>query len=409
MVYIDRTVEPLFLKHLKLYKVVAVLGPRQTGKTTFLTHELKKTEKANYVSLDDPDAKFLFNDDIKLFEKQYCFNYAVTFIDEIQYGLDVGQKIKYLADKNYTLLLSSSSDVMANKEVLSYLVGRASILRLFQFSFYEVFDAYNIKVKTDIITKRIIFEQCIFGSYPKVVLTTDIEEKKILLKNLYETMLYKDIANNFGLGDISNLERFVKYLAISCSKLISYDNISRDLGLSYQTIKKYLNALEKSYFICNILPYYSNKLKEITKQPKIYFFDCGLRNTILSDYPPSLDEQGQLFENYVFSELKKQGYNVKYWRSKTKQEVDFIIEMGKIIIPIEVKLSCNNPHVEKSLNSFIGIYKPEVAYVVYYNGKSQIQKVKDCEVSFVNIDELLQKLQSFASKNTFSQRPFTYT
>ena len=365
MVYINRALESIFQKHFELYKVVAVLGPKQTGKTTFLNNEIKKIKNTNSISLDDPDAKFLFNDDIKLFEKQYCVGYNVTFIDEIQYGKEVGPKIKYLADKGYKLLLSSSSEILAGKEVLSYLVGRASILRLFQFSLIEIFNSENIKIKTNKIIERTIFDQCSYGAYPKVFITKNIDEKKILLKNLYETMLYKDVSKNFGIEDISNLEKFVKYLAINCSKIISYDSISRDLGMSHQTIKKYLNALEKSYFIYQMSPYYTNKLKEITKQPKVYFYDVGLRNTILSEYPKNLDSQGFLFEDYVFSELKKQGYNPKYWKSKTKQEVDFILEIGKTTSPIEVKLSCDNPNVEPSLKSFIEIYKPSKAYVVY--------------------------------------------
>lgn len=393
MVYINRSLETIFQKHFELYKVVAVLGPRQAGKTTFLNNEIKKIKNSNSVSLDDPDAKELFNSDIKLFEKQYCIGYKVTFIDEIQYGKDVGQKIKYLVDKNYKLLLSSSSEIMASKEVLAYLVGRASILKLYQFSLNEMLNSENISVKTDKIIERVIFDQCVYGSYPKVFITENVEEKRILLNNLYETMLYKDVSKNFNINDTSNLEKIIKYLAISCSQIMSCENISRDLGLAQITIKKYLDALDKSYFICRILPYYTNKLKEITKQPKIYFYDNGLRNTVLYDYPKTLDAQGQLFENYVFSELKKQGNNIKYWRSKTKQEVDFIIENGKEIIPIEVKLSCDNFRVENSLKSFVEIYKPKKAYVVYYKGKSGKMRINSSEVVFLNVFELLSRLK----------------
>lgn len=393
MVYINRFLNKEFKKHFELYNVVAVLGPRQVGKTTFLNNEVKKIRNANTISLDDPDAKFLFDDDIKLFEKQYCTGYDVTFIDEIQYGKDVGQKLKYLADKGYKLLLSSSSEILASKEVLSYLVGRTSILRLFQFSLNEIFDAENIIVKTDKIIERIIFNQCVYGSYPKVFITENIDEKKILLRNLYETMLYKDVSNNFGILDISNLEKFVKYLAISCSKVIAYENISRELGISQPTLKKYVNALEKSYFIYQLSPFYTNKLKEITKQSKIYFYDLGLRNSILVDYPKNLDSQGFLFENYVFSELIKQGYTLKYWRSKTKQEVDFVIELGKIIIPIEVKLSIGKPIIESSLKSFIDNYNPKKAYVVYYAGKPETLEYNNCRVHFLNINKLLDELK----------------
>ncbi|MEE9119381.1 MAG: DUF4143 domain-containing protein [Calditrichia bacterium] len=226
-------------------------------------------------------------------------------------------------------------------------------------------------------------EHMTYGGYPKVVLTKDPNMKKIILRDLYETMILKDVARTFSINDINSLEELSRYLAINTANLISYDNITRTLGITFLTLKKYLDAMEKSYLIARVRPYFTNKNKELTKQPKIYFLDCGLRNVIAGDFLTKPD--GKVFENYVFSELIKTGFDPKYWRTKSKVEVDFILEHGSDIIPIEVKVSAGSYAIEKSLRSFINRYSPKKAFIVYYEGKKRIEKVDGCKVSFVDM------------------------
>lgn len=387
--FVEREIRKKFEKINKVYNMLALVGARQSGKTTFLKHELEKI-KGDYVLFDDPDVRKLFEEDIKKFEIQYIVG-RLSVLDEVQYCNDAGIKLKYLAEKGHKIWLTSSSEIILSKEILSYLVGRVSIIRMYPFSFAEFLDAKNKKEFAKETLNRLIWEHCAYGGYPKVVTTDDIETKRIILKDLYETMILKDIAKTFSIEDINSLEETIKYLSLNIGGLIAYGDISKMLSISFQTLKKYLNAMEKSHLIIKVKPFFTNKIKEITKQPKIYFLDTGLRNNIAKNFPQDMD--GKLFENYVLSELIKIGFSPKYWRTKTNAEVDFIVEKEKEIIPVEVKINHDNK-IEKSLHNFIEIYKPKKAIIVSYAGEKTKRRESNCEVIFtdvIGLKEILQK------------------
>jgi len=388
MEYIERGLLNKFEKLAKVYKIIALVGARQSGKTTFLKKRIK-IEDNNYVFFDDPDVREIFDEDVKKFENQYLNN-PITVLDEVQYCKDAGIKLKYLADKGYKLWITSSSEIILSKEILSYLVGRVSILKMYPFSLTEFLKSKNQKETTQMIVKRNIFEHCVYGGYPRVVITDDIETKRILLEDLYQTMVLKDIARTFSIDDINSLQKFVKYLSHNIGGLISYEKMTSNLSLSFQTIKKYLDAMEKSYLVYRVSPFYKNRLKEISKQPKIYFIDTGLRNHIAKDFPKEIS--GELFENYVFSELLKLGFSPKYWRTKAKSEVDFIIEKDNEIIPIEVKLNSNEA-VGKGMRMFIKDYKPNKSIIVNYFGENKKKKEKSCEIIFSDVLSLKKHLK----------------
>ncbi|MGC9309382.1 MAG: ATP-binding protein [Candidatus Nanoarchaeia archaeon] len=388
--YIERDIRERFNKISKTYKIIALVGARQAGKTTFLKNKIKQSN-AEYVFFDDPDAIELFEQDIKKFESQYL-NKEITILDEVQNCKAAGKKLKYLADSGYKLWITSSSEIILSKEILSHLVGRVSILKLYPFSITEFLRARNQKQTTKKLLQREIYNHCLYGGYPKIVLTNDIETKKIINEDLYQTMVLKDIANTFSIDDIESLKRFVKYLSHNIGGQISYEKISSNLNLSFQTIKKYLQAMEKSYLIYNVTPFYQNKIKEISKQPKIYFIDTGLRNHIAKQYPSSLT--GELFENYIFSELLKSGHEPKYWRTKNKSEVAFIIETNNSLIPIEVKLKAQQPR--KSLRNFIRTYNPKKAIIVNYEGINKKIKQDKCQIIYADVLNLLQHIREEA-------------
>jgi predicted AAA+ superfamily ATPase len=387
--YVEREIKQKFEKLKKVYSILALVGARQCGKTTFLKEHVKSI-KSNYLLFDDPDIRRLFENDLKKFEKLYLEGFDLALFDEVQYCKDAGRNLKYFADSGRKIWLTSSSEAILNKEVLSYLVGRVSILKLYPFSLGEFINAKNQKAFDNKILERLIWEHAIFGGYPKAVLEKEIEIKKIILKDLYDTMVLKDTARVFSIDDISSLEEMIKYLAVKTSKILSYNDSSRDLSLPFQTIKKYLNALEKSYLLKRVKPFFKNKLKEITKQPKIYFIDTGLRNSIINSFNPELS--GELFENYVFCELVKIELEPKYWRTKSGIEIDFIIEREKEIIPIEVKIKEQESGLS-SLYSFIDIYKPKKAFIVSYNSESKkIENFNGCKIISCNVLELVKEL-----------------
>jgi len=380
--YAERAINTVFNKAREIYNLIALVGARQAGKTTFLKQQMKQFN-ASYVLFDDPDARALFDEDIKKFEKQYIDGYEITVLDEVQYCKDAGRKLKYLADTEKKIWITSSSEILLGKEILSYLVGRVSILKLYPFSLNEFLAAKGQKEMTPEILKRNIWEHTTYGGYPKVVVTPDLESKKIILKDLYDTMVLKDVARTFAIDDLQSLEDFIRYLAINIGGIVSYESISRGIKISFHTLKKYLDAMEKSYVIIRVPPFYANKSKEITKQPKIYFLDTGLRNSAAKAFDS--EPAGKIFENYVLSELVKQGFTPKYWRTKTKAEVDFVIEKDNEIIPIEAKISAEPGKVEKSLRAFIEAYSPKRALVVNYNGTTGKMIIHGCNVIFTDV------------------------
>ncbi|MEM3402077.1 MAG: ATP-binding protein [Candidatus Hadarchaeales archaeon] len=386
--YIVREITEKFRAVEKVYNLIAVVGARQSGKTTFLKEQMKNV-RSSYVLFDDPDARSLFEEDVKKFEKQYVEGYDVTVLDEVQQCKDAGRKLKYLADTGRRVWMTSSSEIILGKEILSHLVGRVSIIRLYPFSLPEFLIAKGQKEITQPILERSIWEHITYGGYPKVVLTDDVEMKKTILKDLYETMILKDVAQTFSIEDIRNLEEFVKYLSAGVGGALSYERISGALKIAFQTVKKYLNAMEKSYLIALVPPFFRNKHKEITKQPKVYFIDTGLKNAVANSFG---EPDGRTFENYVFTELLKLGFMPKYWRTKAKAEVDFIIEKDGWIIPVEAKLTAGPGKIEKSLRSFIESYKPKIALVVTYKGEKGEMDIGGCKVLFTDVLEMRKYL-----------------
>jgi len=383
--YVQREIHKKFETIKKIYSIIALVGARQSGKTTFLKENASQSN-FSYLLFDDPDIRELFETDLKGFEAQYLSKNKVVVLDEIHYCSDAGRKLKYLADSGYKLWITSSSEIILSKEILSFLVGRVSILKLYPFSLSEFLKSKKQKVVSDKIIKRVILEHITYGGYPKVATTEDLELKKIILRDIYTTLILKDVANTFSITDINSLEKFAKYISYNIGNVISYESISNNLGMPFQTMKKYLDAMEKSHLIIRIQPFYKNKLKEIVKQPKIYFIDNGLRNAVLNDFRNEIS--GNVFENYVLTELLKIGKIPKYWRTKTKAEVDFIIENESEIIPIEVKVNASVNKIERSLKSFIEAYKPKRAFVIIYKGKKGEIKVGGCRVIFTDVLEL---------------------
>lgn len=388
--YVERAQQSRFVKIDGLYPIVAVVGPRQAGKTTFLKHQLDFVN-ASYALFDDPDCRNLFDSDIKKFQTQYLEGRAVAVLDEVQYGKDAGSKLKFLADSGHKLWITSSSETLLGKDVLSYLVGRVSILRLFPLSLLEFLTAKDQRETTPSILERMVWEHATYGGYPKVVTTAGVDEKKILLSDLYQTMILKDVARTFAIEDGRALENTAHYLAELAGQLLSYQTLSDTLGMSFPTAKKYLDALEKSYLIRRIPPYFTNPIRELSKQPKVYFIDTGMRNVLVKRFENELN--GPLFENYVFCELLKLGFEPKFWRTKAKAEVDFIVEINGKPIPIEVKIKPAPVGVPNGLKAFIAAHAPEIAFVVgYHLPEARSIDIAGCPVHFVDVLELVRRV-----------------
>jgi predicted AAA+ superfamily ATPase len=194
----------------------------------------------------------------------------------------------------------------------------------------------------------------LYGGYPEVFLQPDKEIKLKLLEGIYNTYLLREVKDIIGLSDDYKFIKLLKAFALQIGNLVNYNELSELSGYDYKTLKSRLNILEKTYILSFVYPFYRNKRTEIVKNPKVYFFDTGLRNFICENFQP-LDlrlDRGALCENYLFSVLKRKNLPVNFWRTKSKVEIDFIIQKNGQIVPIEVKCQANLHKIPRAFYSF---------------------------------------------------------
>ncbi|MCK5772803.1 MAG: ATP-binding protein, partial [Thermoplasmata archaeon] len=321
---------------------------------------------------------------------EYISGNRVTILDEVQYGLDPGIKLKYLADRGHHLWITSSTETLLGISVLSHLVGRVSILRLYPFDQKEMALARGNTTMTDAIEKRLMDEHMQFGGLPGIIMQEKRDIKITLLRNLLETMLLKDVAGTFSISDLDSLWKLARLIALNVGSPLTKDRICSDLDLSFLTVKKYIEALTKSYLIAQVPPFYRNRNIEMKKQPRYYFLDMGLRNALINEFPATSD--GRSFENYVISELIKSGFAPRYWRTKGGAEVDVVLELGREIVPIEIKTTLNRLKMERGFRSFLDKYSPDRAYMVGYHVKKEEALENGCRVKTVSMRDLLKEL-----------------
>lgn len=365
--YIKRKLEAKILKYLKSPEIIAIAGPRQCGKTTMLKKIYAELENAHFISFEDRAALNLFNKDIKGFIALHAANYNYLFIDEFQYAKNGGKKLKYIFDNHkIKILISGSSSVDLSVNAVKYLVGRIFIFGLYPLDFEEFlsFKDPNLKeiyarsaqhfLSSDFKSvsepihdsfKKHFCEFAVFGGYPRVAVSADEEEKKEVLKNIYNTFFLREVKDILGLIDDYHLEKLIKGLALQAGNMAEYKELGRLSEFSYPTLKRYLNFLEKTFICRRLRPYFKNKRTEIVKNPKMFFLDCGLRNQAVNDFRP-LEERpdfGQLLENAVFCQLEKRGYDFNYWRDKAQHEMDFVLNLeGGKIAALEIKSKAKN-------------------------------------------------------------------
>jgi len=386
MLYIKRDPEQTILQHLPMPEIIAILGPRQSGKTTLLRHIFDTLEKAVFLSFEDRKTLELFVEDEKTFAQLYAKNNSYLIIDEFQYAKEGGQKLKYIYDHypRTKILISGSSAPGLTIHGIKYLVGRIFVFDLYPLSFEEflrfknesLFGVYLEKkeaIKAYLSNKgklpevsaalidmlNVIYDEyLIFGGYPRVALAKTDDEKKTVLRNIYSTYFLREIKDLLGLTTDFNMSKLIKALSLQLGGLVSYNNLCEVSGFNYSSLLTHLNILEKTFICKRVLPFFTNKRTEIIKVPKIYFYDNGIRNIVIDDFR-SYDlrqDIGLLNENFIFNQLTYAGMEVKFWRSKSRAEVDFVLDKAGFTA-IESKSGGRSPG--KSLDSFREKYKPD--------------------------------------------------
>jgi len=411
--YIPRELEKTIQPFLKRKEILAVVGARQVGKTTFLEHlfsNLKKQKKkAEFLTFERENDLALF-ESIEDF-KDYYKDYQILIIDEFHYAKEGGRKLKYLFDTTkIKFIISGSSSLELTFETGRYLVGRMFKFLLYPFSFREFLLSKDKRLlalletrfgdvlfqKLDLkkpfgreINSRIqkLFEEyLIFGGYPAVVLAETREEKIKILESILENYLLRDIGALLNLKTKGEILKIAEFLSTQVSNLLNYQELSRISNLRYREVITHLEILKNTFLVETLKPFYKNPRTELVKTPKIYFFDNGFRNYLISDFKEinKRNDVGRLVANYVFSLLQRKSLGkINFWRTKSKAEVDFLIQREGEIIPIEVRYS-PSPLIGKSLFSFIEKFSPKYGYILT-KGFFGIKKIKKTNIYFIPV------------------------
>ncbi len=398
--------------HLKAKEISVIIGPRQAGKTTLmieLLNSLKKDrERVLFLNLDyEADKRFFESQDLLLSKiKLEIGNSGYVFIDEIQRKDNAGLFLKGIYDLNlpYKFIVSGSGSLELKEKIHESLTGRKRLFELLPVSFKE-FVNYKTEYKyTDTLEtyfdlenqKAGIFlnEYLSFGGYPRVVIENNLEEKIKIIDEIYRSYIEKDIVNLLNIDRPDAFGFLIKILSSQTGRLLNYSRLAEAIGISTITLKKYLWFTEKTYVIQTVYPFSGNSLKELTKSKTVYFYDHGLRNFANNSFMllQNQNELGFIFQNFIKNLIEEhlllKNWTLNFWRTTDKAEVDFIINKGSEVIPVEVKYSpVYNAAVKRSLRSFIEKYSPQHAFVVNrnYSGQIIINNTKVLFVPFYNL------------------------
>lgn len=337
-------------------KILIIKGARQVGKT-YLLKEIKKDLEASgnkvaYLFADDIDNKPILKSlaTLELYLEQYHNfpnNFIYLMIDEFQVLDEAGLLLKNIFDKykdKIQLIVSGSSALKINKNS-EYLTGRAIHFNVDRVNFKEYFD-FNESVNT----KRYKFNNfkelevfydtfksnlelnlngyLSYGGYPEVLTTQGVVEKEEVLKSIIKTYIDKDIINQLNVENVTGFNNLIKILAGQIGQLVNSQELSNTANVSINTLKKYLEILAGTYIIDLVTPYFKNIRSEISKMPKVYVLDIGIRNYLLRSFNVCADEQGGVMENFVYNALLTQYAKeyIHFYRTNGGAEIDFVIE-----------------------------------------------------------------------------------
>ena len=323
-------------------KVSLLLGARRVGKTSILQSLYQKMDtKCLWLNGEDADVQLLLEERSIANYKRLLEGYTLLIIDEAQFVPDMGRKAKLMIDEIKPLhIILTGSSAFDIAEMGEPLVGRTITHYL-----YPVSQGELMKQENALQTKQNLEDRLLYGSYPEVVTTTNSQEKKRYLTDLVNTYLLKDILVFENIKNPQKLKDLLQLLAYQLGNEVSLEELGKQLGLSKNTVERYLDLLSKVFVIYKRSGYSKNLRKEIVKSHRWYFFDNGIRNAIINNYSPIAVRQdiGQLWENYVLSERMKHNeytnnnVNSFFWRTYDQQEIDVIEEKNGSINAFEIK------------------------------------------------------------------------
>ena len=363
----ERTIEYQIRESLFKGRMISILGPRQSGKTTLAKKILQehKVPEAYYdCQLADVRKHFVFGEPDQLLPLTQGKKLVV--FDEAQTIQDIGTILKVFHDTypGVQIIATGSSSFDLSNKINEPMTGRVFEFTLLPLSLPEI-------KKSRRITLSDLYEFMLYGTYPAVVAADSLENKKMVLKNIATQYLYKDVFVFEAIRNPQIFESLLKLLALQIGSLISVNELANNLGISRSVVQRYLRLLEQSFIVKVVHSFSNNPRTELKKAFKVFFLDIGVRNALvdIEKVLPERADKGFIFENYFISERIKDGNNshifspeVMFWRTKKGLEIDLIEKNGIDIVAYECKWSSEeNP----SFSSFLRLYPNAKIQVVH--------------------------------------------
>lgn len=345
MQWIERNAYKTLLDALQPQKVVILLGPRRVGKTELLLKVKKKFGgKCLRFNGEDGATRLLFERRTIAHFQELVGDHRLLLIDEAQHIPQIGAALKLMVDEipKLSVLVTGSSAFDLANDLGEPLTGRKKTIFLFPVSEKEARHAEHPTQWEDRQRERLIY-----GCYPEIVQQSSRAEKVAYLKELVSSYLFRDILKFENLKNSDKILKLLRLIAFQVGNEVSYHELGKQLDMSKNTVERYLDLLSKVFVIFKIGGYSRNLRKEVTKSSKWYFYDNGVRNTIIANLsaPEMRNDMGALWENYAIMErVKHQGYsgmlvNNYFWRTYDRQEIDWVEERGGNLFAYEMKWS----------------------------------------------------------------------
>ena len=355
-----------------------IVGPRQVGKTTILKKVAKycfvRKIPNVYFNLEVPAHAERFARPMGIVLKELTAKSQVVFIDEFHYLPNATKLFKAIFDQfpSVRIYASGSSAIEMHKHLKESLAGRRLLYRVFPLSFTEWIPSRSkiklpsswkmaVSKRGHTILRRLSEEFVIFGGMPGLIHEKTTENRKRLLLSLVETYIQKDIKALLREEDILSFNRLLSLLASQEGGILSEIGLSQALNYSLRQVRNDLAILQQMFFLSVIKSFFNNRGRELKQSNKIYFFDTGIRNAILRDFRPleGREDKGELWESFVLAEMQKNlgvGQDIYYWRTREKDEVDFIIVQDRMPIAVEVKSKLKGTDIPQGVRRFMQQY-----------------------------------------------------
>ena len=348
---VKRLLQDRIAAKIELNKAVLIFGARSVGKTILLRQLVKDfAGKTMLLNGEDYDTLALLNERSVANYRHVLEGVDLLAIDEAQNIPDIGSKLKLIVDEidGIRVIASGSSSFDLLNKAGEPLVGRSTQFHLTPFSQKEI-----AQIETSLETKQNLESRLIYGSYPEVVTMDSFEDKTDYLRDIVGAYLLKDILAIDGLKNSGKMKELLRLIAFQLGNEVSYDELGKQLGMSKNTVEKYLDLLSKVFVVYRLGAYARTLRKEVTKAGKWYFYDNGIRNAIIGNFNSLSIRQdvGALWENYLIGERIKANNNAglgkefHFWRTYDRQEIDLIEESADSLTALEFKWGNKTPNV----------------------------------------------------------------